>query len=358
MTETREYDSLDHDDVVSSWAALESAGACPGLFGTRVWVSAWARQFGDAVSPLVIVSRSDGELVGMAVLFVEQNGRVVFPVNFLSPRGEFLGGGAGADALAGALVKLVASSGGRALLRGLPADSPTLSALRRALPGSGVPTAERPGRVSPYIDIEGSWEDFLATRPRKVTHEWERKGRKLDAAGRVTVARFEGGTPTDRLIDEFIAVESRSWKERNGTSIGARGVETFYHEMARGLAETGAFRPFWVEIDGEMIAFLLGAVHGGTYFAMKTSYDAKYAALSPGVRLFAEAVRQAFGAGLARFDFLGQRARWKDEWANAWREHVDVSLYEKGLRGAVARAVDVRVRPAVRAMMRGRHGRD
>jgi CelD/BcsL family acetyltransferase involved in cellulose biosynthesis len=356
MTETREYRSLDHEDVVSAWDALESAGACPGLFGTRPWVSAWAGQFGDDLAPLVLVSRSGADLLGMAVLFIERDGRVVFPVNFLSPRAEFLGGVTGVDLLADAFVHYVASSGGRAFLRGLPADSPTLSAIRRALPGRGIPAAERPGRVSPYIDIDGSWDDYLAGRPRKVTHEWERKTRKLEAAGRVSVASFEDGTPTDRLIEEFISVESRSWKERNGTSIGARGVENFYRGMARGLADTGAFRPFWIELDGETIAFLLGAVHGGTYFAMKTSYDERFASLSPGVRLFREAVKHAFGAGLARFDFLGQRARWKDEWANGWREHVDVSLYEKGLRGSLARAVDVRVRPAVRALMRGRDG--
>lgn len=356
MTETREYDSLDHGDVVSAWDAFESAGACPGLFGTRAWVSAWARQFAQDLRPLVIVARSEGEPLGMAVLFVERDGRVVFPVNFLSPRGGFFGDAVGADAVACAFVELLASSGGRALLRGMPADSPTLSALRRALSGSGIPAAERPGRASPYIDIDGSWGDYLAGRPRKVTHEWERKGRKLEAAGRVSVVGFEEGAASDRLIDEFISVESRSWKEKNGTSIGARGVEDFYHQAARGLAETGAFRPFWLELEGEMIAFLLGAVHGGTYFAMKTSYDESFAALSPGVRLFTEAVRYAFGAGLARFDFLGQRARWKDEWATGWREHVDVTLYGKGLRGALARAVDVRVRPAVRAMMRGRGG--
>ncbi len=206
----------------------------------------------------------------------------------------------------------------------------------------------RPGRVSPFIRIDGSWEDYTDGRTRKVTHEWERKMRKLERAGDVRVVRFERGMDAAALIDTFIAVEERSWKERAGTSIGARGVRAFYSELSAALAATDSLLPFWLELDGRVVAFLYGAVHNGTYYAMKTSYDEAFSGLSPGVRLFHEAVRHAFGAGLAGFDFLGERARWKDRWANGWLEHVNVRLYPDTVSGRAAHLMDARLRPLVR----------
>ncbi|MCK4408678.1 MAG: GNAT family N-acetyltransferase [Candidatus Eisenbacteria sp.] len=48
---------------------------------------------------------------------------------------------------------------------------------------------------------------------------------------------------------------------------------------------------------------LYGAVHNGTYYAMKTSYDEEFSGLSPGVRLFHEAIRHPFWRGACIFRF-------------------------------------------------------
>lgn len=352
MIELRDYGSLDHPDVASAWDALESNGACPSIFGTRPWVTAWARQFGSGLDTLVVVGLDGGTPVGMATLFVGTRGRVLFPVNFLSPKGEFLVRDDSAEEFTRGLLDVLSSRSGGALFRGIPLDSSTHRALRETA-ATCFTSVERTRRVSPFIATAGTWEDYYAGQPRKVTHEWERKARKLEAAGDVRVRRFEGDPDVDRLIDAFVEVEAASWKDREGTSIGARGIDRFYHDVAGGLAERGAFLPFWLELDGRVVAFLLGAVWEGTYFAMKTSYDDEFGHLAPGTRLFREAVEYAFGAGLARFDFLGEKARWKDEWATGWLEHVDVTLYRKNLRGAVARAVDTRLKPLVRRARRG-----
>jgi CelD/BcsL family acetyltransferase involved in cellulose biosynthesis len=226
--------------------------------------------------------------------------------------------------------------------------SSTLTALESEARRAGYLLHARPGRVSPFIRIEGSWEDYVEGRTRKVTHEWERKMRKLERAGDVRVVCFERGMNTAALTDQFIAVEGRSWKESAGTSIGARGVGDFYRELSAALAAADSLLPFWLELDGRVIAFLYGAVHNGTYYAMKTSYDEGFSGLSPGVRLFHEAVRHTFGAGLARFDFLGERAPWKDRWANGWLEHVNVRLYPDTVSGRAAHLIDSRLKPLVR----------
>ena len=348
MIEIRVHTDLKDPGLVEAWDRLSGAVERGGLFSTRFWVEAWSAHFGGELSVTAVVGHSDHGPVGLAPFFETPARELVLPVNFLSPRGQFVTGRGYASEFTSALLTHFRGQGTALHLRGVPVGSPTLTALESEARNGGYLLHAKPGRVSPFIDIEGSWEDYFESRPRKVTHEWERKMRKLERAGDVRVVRFERGMDTAALTDRFTAVEERSWKERAGTSIGARGVRAFYSELSAALAARDSLVPFWLELDGRLIAFLYGAVHNGTYYAMKTSYDEEFSKLSPGIRLFHEAVRHAFGAGLARFDFLGERARWKDRWANGWLEHVNVRLYPDTMSGRAAHLVDSRLKPLVR----------
>ncbi len=348
MIEIRVHTDLKDPELVEAWDRLSGAVECGGLFATRLWVETWSAHFGAELSVTAVVGHTDQGPVGVAPLFTTPGRELVLPVNFLSPRGQFVTGRGYADEFTRALLRHFRGQGAGLHLRGLLAGSPTLTGLESEARGAGYLLHARPGRESPFIRIEGSWEDYVAGRTRKVTHEWERKMRKLERAGDVRVVRFERGTDTAALTDQFIAVEGRSWKESAGTSIAARGVGAFYQELSAALAAADSLVPFWLELDGRVIAFLYGAVHNGTYYAMKTSYDEKFSGLSPGVRLFHEAVRHTFGAGLARFDFLGERAPWKDHWANGWLEHVNVRLYPDTVSGRAAHLIDSRLKPLVR----------
>jgi len=198
--------------------------------------------------------------------------------------------------------------------------------------------------VSPYVDTAGSWDEFVARRPRKVTHEWERKMRRLGRAGAYEVKRLMPGSDARPLVDAMIEIEERSWKEGSGTSIAQRGVSGFYHELADSFTASpppaSALLPFWIEFDGRIIGFLFGVVYRGTYYALKTSYDEAFRGLAPGVALFHHAIRFAFESDIDRFDFVGQRARWKDEWATGETEHVTLRCYPRSPRGVARHFVD------------------
>ncbi len=123
------------------------------------------------------------------------------------------------------------------------------------------------------------------------------------------------------------------------------------------LVDEGWFLPFWLDLDGQTIAFIYGAIFDGTYFALKTSFIKEHSKLSPGIRLFHEAVGHAFQAGLRRFDFVGQTSRWKEEWATGSLEHVDLRLYPAGPAGNLTYLHETRVKPALRRL-RNRGGGD
>ena len=353
MVEIREFSDVSDPELVSAWRALEAAGACPSLFVSRAWVDVWSRRFaGDSVST-ILVGYDDGTPVGLAPLFRGRQGLAELPVNFLSLRAEFLLVEERGEDFVSAALRHLRRDGRSLLLRNLPKDS----ASRRALAGrsrlAGYLRSERTSRVTPYVDTSGTWEDYLAGIPRKRVVRWERRVRKLERQGDMHISRYDAATDVGRLVEGLIEVDSRSWREKQGTSIRGRGLDAFYRGLCRALADEGWFRPFWLEHDGRMTAFVLGAVHGGAYYALKTAYDDSYSKLSPGTCLFYEAISDAFRTGLARVDFLGESARWKEEWATGHRDHVNVRLHPTGVAGFVKHLADSCVRPlAKKALQR------
>ncbi len=351
MIEIREYGDLSTPDLIRAWDSLTRDGACPGLFSSRLWVTAWAAAFAEGLAPLILVGFDGDDPVGLAPLFL--GGRTArFPVNFLSHRGEMLVCDGRADAFCAAVLAHLRKRGLTATLRSVPRDSQTYGTLSAVARGAGYLTYETTGRVSPYVDIATSWEEYLATRTARITHEWRRKLRKAERDARIVFRGVSPGTDLDAIVSDFVAVDARSWREGEGTSIGGRGVEAFYRAITRTLADEDLFRPFWLEADGRVVAFVYGAIFGGTYFALKTSFDEGFSKLSPGVVLFHEAIRWAFSAGLGRFDFVGETARWKEEWATGRREHVAVTLYPTDPAGIAAYARDAWVKPLARRVGR------
>ncbi|MBD3348677.1 MAG: GNAT family N-acetyltransferase [Candidatus Eisenbacteria bacterium] len=352
MLEFREFDDLGDPDLVSEWDALEDSGACPSPFATRVWIDVWAREFARDATAVVTVARSGGRAVALAPLF-EREDRAELAVNFLSPRGEFLLGDVDTAPFARHVLGRFREKGKELVLRSVPTRSRTRNEIEDAAAGVGYLVNETESRKSPYIRITGSWEDYKETRTTKRLARWRKRVRKIEKIEGMEVRRLEGPVDVDALVEGFIEVERRSWKETRGTSISGRGLEEFYRVLCRALDERGWFYPIWLERGGEMFAFLLAVLHGGALYALKTSYDERYREFSPGTPLFYYAVTDAFEKGLKMVDFLGESSRWKSEWATDHREHSNLHLYPSGVTGAVKYLKEKRVKPIAKKILRG-----
>jgi CelD/BcsL family acetyltransferase involved in cellulose biosynthesis len=125
-------------------------------------------------------------------------------------------------------------------------------------------------------------------------------------------------------MTDVLRVERTSWKERQGTSIGAEpDAAGFYTRLARACSQRGTLRIEILTLDGRPVAHILGVSLAGVYYALKTSYDEAYQAWSPGVVLFEYVIERCFDEGLDTFDFLGRSSRWKETLANDTRSHAD-----------------------------------
>jgi CelD/BcsL family acetyltransferase involved in cellulose biosynthesis len=207
-----------------------------------------------------------------------------------------------------------------------------LEALRRM----GWPHLVRPTRQAPVLDVEGGWDEYMATRSRAFRQSIRRRVRKAEDAG-VRVSLHAGRVPAAPLVERAFRVSEHTWAEREGTAISSTPtLRRFYSSLAERASARGWLSIAFLEHQGQDIAYELSLDYAGARYNLKMGFDERYAALAPGMVLRHHVLRDCFERELAAFHFLGDRETHKDHWATRWQQHVCVIVYGRSLP-AVAR---------------------
>lgn len=315
----------------ADWDALAERAPGAELFETYPWVTAWLDTYWEGRPLAFLFVYSGDALVGLAPLLDDLEGEIgcprclVTPVNPHARRCGLLAEGDPGKVVAAMVSHLEGSRrGARLRLRCCDASSAAVAALEAQAPRSLV----RRKNGTPIIRLEGGWEAYLAARPSHLRHELARKQRRLETEWDAEWVCLTDPTAVDRAMTDVLRIERSSWKHREGTSLVSEpSAAAFYTRMARSCAARGWLRVELLYLEGQPVAHLLGAVHRGTYYALKTSYVEAYRAWSPGIVLFRHAIGKAFEDGLGTFDFLGADSRWKSELANGTRLQVDACAF-------------------------------
>ncbi len=242
------------------------------------------------------------------------------------------------DALA-ALVERILAGGRPLTLERIPADSPTIPALREALGSRGsVRLTEAAGH--PAIALEERWAEPGGGLSSSRRSSLRRARRKAESLGEIEVelltpAPDEVGT----LLDEAFAVESRSWKGEAGTAVAFVPAQNdFFRRYATELAQRGSLRLDLLRVDGRAVAMQYGMRWNNRHWLFKIGFDEAFKAGSPGQILLSESVAAAARDGLASYELLGSRDAWTDVWTKDVNACVGVLALPRSLRGALGMA--------------------
>ncbi len=244
-----------------------------------------------------------------------------------------------------ALAQLVESLAGQSLpmiFRRLPADSPSVEALRNRLaPGRLV--LARPQPSCPFISLDSTWTEpgqHLSSRRRSDLRRARRRAEKL---GEVT-SEILSPRPdqVDALLDEAFDIESRSWKGETGSALSFAPTEAaFCRHYARAACRAGMLRLCYLRIGGRRVAMQIAMVKGGGFWLLKIGYDIEFARCSPGILLLHDSIAHAAHNGLNTYEFLGLSESWIRVWAQHERPCVSLGVYPYTPRGGAALAADV-----------------
>ncbi|MBI2565759.1 MAG: GNAT family N-acetyltransferase [Candidatus Schekmanbacteria bacterium] len=358
VTVVRDPDEL--DTCREAWDALVDASPDSELFYTRQWLEPWIAAFWSP-RPLAFLLAWDGDRLSGMAPFLEDaesevltapplcSGALALPLNGHARRSGVLVAGAVEDVV-DAMLQHLRDTRRRPRLRlgtGLAGAAGRRAWAARA-PRLGLRACERPADPSPAIAIEGSWQAYLASRASHVQHELGRKLRRLQQQPDLRWRLVTTPGEVEAAWRDVLAIEDHSWKSESGESLHDASPQRFYVALARSAAEQHWLRLHLLDVAGQPIAYLFAVAFRDTLYALKTSYDQRHAALSPGMMVVVHALRAAFEEQLDRCDLLGFPARWKQELANSAAEHIQLCVHgRRDPRCLLCTVAEKRLRPLV-----------
>ena len=172
-------------------------------------------------------------------------------------------------------------------LSGIPADSPTITALYSVCDRKGRAPAivHREERAVLHYGLSPE-AHLAAAASKKRRKDWSRRLRRLEEEGDLRFTRHDDGADLETWIDEFLALERVGWKGQENSALACDPrTEALFRESLTGAAEAGRLQRLAYHLDGKPVVMLATFVASPHAFSFKTAYDEDLARFSPGVLL-------------------------------------------------------------------------
>ncbi len=199
------------------------------------------------------------------------------------------------------------------LLAGIPAGGAHTLALQKYLPRSWAlklgQTSLR-NRASLHDGLDG----FMARRSPQFRKNLSKNARRAAAAGITFTSVPITPETADSLFERILACEQHSWKGRDGVGMSVESMRDFYAAMLPRLGRSGAGRLMFAALDGNDIAYVLGARIGDEYRGLQFSYHDEFANLSLGSLCQYHQIIALIAEGVTLYD-LGSEMEYKLRWA-------------------------------------------
>jgi CelD/BcsL family acetyltransferase involved in cellulose biosynthesis len=297
------YDSF--EPIAPEWDDLFHAdpGATP--FTSPGWARAWSRSWAGSGQPWVIAVREEGELAGLAPFVMRRRG----PFRVLSQ----LGNHPQRDVLARqdgvAAAEAVASEIAR---RGRDWDLvaincfPGASRLAEALRAVGLRSRRRRTARYPGIVLPGSFDDYLASLPRKRRSDLRRHLRRVDE-GVIDIRKVREPSAIAAAVDRWQALKVSWWDER-GAKIHADQraprFADFLSDLMSLLVPGGTGEIWEFRHSGEVVGVEISLLDRRTFYSWEGGYHPDIAHLGPGKLAIGEGIRAAIASGRRYFDLM------------------------------------------------------
>ena len=292
------------------WNSLVRADPDGTLFHTPRYLKLYWEEFGATDLQIAVVR--EGEEVLAAAAFDLRNGRLSFlggteVTDYMGPVGP-------ANARVPAAKELMAAIAARddwrsADLRGLPEDGGWLGAMAAGAGAAGLDVRVEQDAVAPFLLLPPTYVEYLEALASRRRHELRRKVRRLREA-----------MPDARLVDttaESLAEDLDTFVQLHRSSGGPKGrfmqpgMELFFRRLGEALIPDGVFRLAFLEAGGERIAAAVGFRDRDRLLLYNSAYDPGSAALSPGIVLVTELIRDSIEEERRGVDMLKGNLRYK-----------------------------------------------
>jgi CelD/BcsL family acetyltransferase involved in cellulose biosynthesis len=214
---------------------------------------------------------------------------------------------------------------------------------------SGCQAGTWPSIESPYLRLEGSFDQYFKSLHSGLRQNLKRRMKRLEERGAVEFECISAEDQIDSSLPEAFSMEADAWKGAAGTAIECDPqLQKFYSLVAHRAARRDALSLAFLRVNGQRIAFDLSLIHKKKRFILKPGYLQEYRTCSPGQQLTALTIRDAYTRGLTEVDFLGAAEPWKLSWTSETRKNYWLFIFQKDLRGSLLHYTKFRFVPWLR----------
>jgi CelD/BcsL family acetyltransferase involved in cellulose biosynthesis len=326
VVELKSIEALDR--LRPEWADLY--GRCPSAtpFQSPAWLIPWWRYFGH--SELVAVAiRAGGELVGLAPLFIWQDG----PVRKLVPAGagvtDYL------DALFSPGYERTGAEAVFAYLQAIrrrwdlfwsPDLRPDSMLLQSAAP-AGWGDQRTVTEHCPVLALPACLGGLTDSVPDSKLRKLRYYRRRTDKLGGVAIERA-GVDNVEELFSVTVELHGAEWRAKGEPGMLAEPeVLAFHREVVKTAFEAGMLRLYGFRLQRRPVASLYALAGHGITCVYLGAYDPSLAQLGLGTLSVGTAIEEAVEEGQREFHFLRGREEHKYSWGAK-----DVPTFSRTLR--------------------------
>jgi CelD/BcsL family acetyltransferase involved in cellulose biosynthesis len=299
-----------HDNIESvlpEWEELFRADPEATPFTSPQWARAWWRTFGGSGRPWIVAVRENGQLVGLAPFILRRRG----PLRVLGRPGSH----PSQDVLAPSQLRpdvaetVAAEIVSRRKEWDLMAVScfPEDSAIERSMRQRGLRLRQRRTATYPRIELPGSFDEYLATLPRKRRSNLRRHLRRLDD-GELELRRVSEPAAIGAAIDRWHTLKLNWWEAKEDTEIHAAqrgpGFAGFLRDLMLLMIPAGLGEVWELRHSGQVVGVEISLLDRRTFYSWEGGHDLGVAHLGPGKVAIGEGIRVSIAAGRRYYDMM------------------------------------------------------
>lgn len=322
------------------------------------WFAFFWRKFCRGTEPLILVVKNGGEPVAIAPLArsrIRWRGLPVtclgFMANYFSIRtGLIAARGADGTVIEPVFRFLQGSRIGFDMLSAdlIVKDSLTDAVLSARASRHAAGYAVMAADSNPYVRIDGTWENYLATRTKHQRFNIRHLDKQYERGLRYAVTTYTA-QKLDEAAEKMLFISRHSWKHTRHTAICDDPVKVdFYREFMSVAAEAGWLRFKVLEIEDVPAAFSYELACGAVLYILKIGYNDAFRKFAPGAFLMNNSIKDAFISGRRECELLGANEEWKQKMCDHSREHVKYWIFTDSAYGKFLYAWERRIVSAVK----------
>ena len=210
-------------------------------------------------------------------------------------------------------------------------DSIFINTLKKFASNNRIKLLIRLDSICPFIDINGSWNDYVQGLSKNMRYNLRRRTRKIQNDFHAEFRIVNNCEEIDEAINELFLLH-QVWFSRLNKKDSFQGNlrKEFHKKIAHSFFKQDILRLFQIKVNNKTIGVLYCYEYANQLFFFQSGSDPEWSKYSVGLVIMGHAIQYSHTNRLSRFDFLRGAEDYKFNWTNKSRLMGSVYLGVSG----------------------------